>query len=58
VAKGVEVIFLYNDLDEYVMQNIGSFDGKVMLSVEADQAAQALAELCGGRCVLFGGRFD
>ena len=49
-AKGVEVIFVYNtgpqgDMDEYVMSNLGSFDGKVLVSCESDEATLALAEL-------------
>merc|ERR1711871_1863318 len=35
----------YNDLDEYVMTNIGSFDGKVLLSCESNEASTALDAL-------------
>ena len=41
-AAGVEVMFVYNDMDEFVMQNIGSFDGKTILNIETNEASAAL----------------
>ena len=35
-------MFVYNDLDEFVMQNLGSFDGKTLLSIESNEANAAL----------------
>ena len=37
-----QVMFVYNDLDEFVMQNLGSFDGKTLLSIESNEANAAL----------------
>jgi TNF receptor-associated protein 1 len=44
-AADVEVLYVFNDMDEFVCQNIGSFDGKPLLNVETQEASAALKAL-------------
>lgn len=38
IAKGQEVIFLYEPIDEIVMTNLQKFDGKPLVSIESSEA--------------------
>ncbi|KAF2073744.1 hypothetical protein CYY_004946 [Polysphondylium violaceum] len=42
--KGVEVLFLYNSIDEFVVTNIGHFGDKKVVSVESKEAEEFLLE--------------
>eukprot|EP01052_Picozoa_sp_SAG31_P017445 SAG31_NODE_1193_length_9454_cov_38.779156_9_plen_250_part_00 len=44
-AAGIEVLFIYSDIDEFVMTHLGRFDKMQMLSIESSSAAAALKEL-------------
>lgn len=43
--KGVEVLFLYTQVDDFVMTNLAEFKGKKIVSIETAQAADAVAAL-------------
>ncbi len=36
--NGTEVLFLYQPIDEFVMKNLGQFNGRKLLSIESSQA--------------------
>ncbi|GAM18900.1 hypothetical protein SAMD00019534_020750 [Acytostelium subglobosum LB1] len=42
-AKGIEVFFLFNTLDDFVFSNIGHFGDKKIVSVESKEAQEFLA---------------
>ncbi|MDX2109231.1 MAG: molecular chaperone HtpG [Verrucomicrobiota bacterium] len=37
-ARSIEVLYLYDAIDEYVMQHLGSFDGKKLISADSSDA--------------------
>jgi len=39
--KGIEVLFLYSTLDDFVMNNIGNYKGKRLVSIESADVSQA-----------------
>lgn len=41
--KGVEVLFMYSQLDDFVMTNLAEYKGKKIVSIETAQAADAIA---------------
>lgn len=41
--KGVEVLFLYTQVDDFVMTNLAEFKGKKIVSIETAQAADAIS---------------
>jgi TNF receptor-associated protein 1 len=43
-AKKKEVLFLYNQLDDFVMTNLGEYDKKKLVSVESAKAKESLKE--------------
>lgn len=43
--KGVEVMFLYSSIDDFVMTNLAEFKGKKCVSVESSQGADELKEI-------------
>jgi TNF receptor-associated protein 1 len=44
-SKGVEVLFLYSSIDDFVMTNLAEFKGKKCMSVESSQAAEELKDV-------------
>ncbi len=44
-SKGVEVLFLYSSIDDFVMTNLAEFKGKKCMSVESSQAAEELKDI-------------
>jgi TNF receptor-associated protein 1 len=38
--KGMEVLFLYSPMDDFVMRNLGEFNGRKLMSVEGDEAEE------------------
>lgn len=43
-AKNKEVLFLYNQLDDFVMTNLSEFNGKKVVSVESAKAKDAIKD--------------
>lgn len=43
--KGIEVIFVYNPFDDFVMSSLGQFNDKSILSAESIQANDSIKEL-------------
>jgi TNF receptor-associated protein 1 len=41
--RGIEVLFLYTSMDDFVMQNLGEYAGKRILSIESAQLPTELA---------------
>jgi len=41
-AKGVEVLFMYTPLDDFVMTNLNRFQGKKLVTIESADAAKTL----------------
>jgi len=43
--KGVEVLFMYQPLDDFVMNNLNRFQNKKLLTIESLEAAEALTKM-------------
>jgi HSP90 family molecular chaperone len=43
--KGVEVLFLYQSMDDFVMTNLSEYKGKKLVSIESSNAAEEIASL-------------
>lgn len=44
-SKGVEVMFLYSNIDDFVMTNLAEFKGKKCVSIESSQAGDELKDI-------------
>jgi HSP90 family molecular chaperone len=44
-ARGVEVMFLYQSIDDFVMTNLGEYKGKKVVSIESSNAAEEIYNL-------------